>query len=98
VDGALVEARAAGRRGELALASRVLTEAVQRQPDNPDVWYGVARLELALGDVPKMRAAARRMLVLDPVGSIGRIFFLWNDLGVHSATATGTPLPPTALP
>jgi hypothetical protein len=33
------------------------------------------------------------MIRLDPVGSAGRLFFLSNDLGVRSTTATGTPLP-----
>jgi O-Antigen ligase len=94
VDPLLLEARAAGRRGQFQLASRVLTEAVHRQPDNPNVWLGVARLELARGDIPAMRAAARRMLELDPVAPVGTYFFLLNDLGVRSATATGTPLPP----
>jgi hypothetical protein len=94
VDGLLLEARAAGRRGQFALASSVLTDAVHRQPGNPGVWLGVARLELARGDVPAMRAAARHMLELDPVAPIGRFFFLSNDLGVRSATATGTPLTP----
>jgi hypothetical protein len=94
VDPLLLEARAAGRRGQFALASKLLTDAVHRQPDNPDVWFGVARLELARGDVPAMRAAARHMLELDPVAPAGRFFFLSNDLGVRSATATGTPLFP----
>jgi uncharacterized protein HemY len=94
VDPLLLEARAAGRRGQFALASKLLTDAVHRQPDNPDVWFGVARLELARGDVPAMRAAARHMLELDPVAPAGRFFFLSNDLGVRSATATGTPLSP----
>jgi uncharacterized protein HemY len=93
VDGLLLEARAAGRRGQFRLASEVLTDAVHRQPDNPDVWVGVARLELARGDIPAMRAAARHILELDPVAPTGRFFFLFNDLGVRSATATGTPLP-----
>jgi tetratricopeptide (TPR) repeat protein len=94
VDALLLEARAAGRRGQFNLASEVLTEAVHRQPDNPNVWLGVARLELARGDIPAMRAAARKMLVLDPVAPVGTYFFLLNDLGVRSATATGTPLTP----
>ena len=94
VDPLLLEARAAGRNGQFALASKVLTQAVERQPDNPNVWLGVARLELARGDIPAMRAAARRMLMLDPVAPVGTYFFLLNDLGVRSATATGTPLPP----
>jgi hypothetical protein len=94
VDPLLLEARAAGRSGQFALASQVLTEAVHRQPDNPNVWLGVARLELARGDIPAMRAAASRMLVLDPVAPVGTYFFLLNDLGVRSATATGTPLTP----
>jgi hypothetical protein len=94
VDPLLLEGRAAGRSGQFGLASRVLTEAVHRQPDNPNVWLGVARLELARGDIPAMRAAARRMLQLDPVAPVGAYFFLLNDLGVRSATATGTPLPP----
>ena len=94
VDPLLLESRAAGRRGQFALASRVLTDAVHRQPDNPNVWLGVARLELARGDIPAMRAAARRMLELDPVAPVGTYFFLLNDLGVRSATATGTPLTP----
>jgi hypothetical protein len=93
VDPLLLEARAAGRSGQFRLASQVLTEAVQRQPGNPNVWLGVARLELARGDVPAMQAAARRMLALDPVAPAGTYFFLLNDLGVRSATATGTPLP-----
>jgi hypothetical protein len=90
----LLEARAAGRRGQFALASTLLTDAVHRQPDNPDVWVGVARLEFARDDVPAMRAAAGHVLALDPVAPIGRFFFLLNDLGVRSATATGTPLTP----
>lgn len=94
VDALLVEARAAGRSGQFVLASRVLTDAVHRQPDNPNVWLGVARLELARGDIPAMREAARRMLELDPVAPAGTYFFLLNDLGVRSATATGTPLAP----
>jgi tetratricopeptide (TPR) repeat protein len=94
VDALLLEARAAGRRGQFNLASEVLTEAVHRQPDNPNVWLGVARLELARGDIAAMRAAARKMLVLDPVAPVGTYFFLLNDLGVRSATATGTPLTP----
>jgi hypothetical protein len=94
VDPLLLEARAAGRRGQFALASQVLTDAVHRQPDNPNVWLGVARLELARGDIPAMRAAAGRMLRLDPVAPAGTYFFLLNDLGVRSATATGTPLRP----
>jgi hypothetical protein len=40
VDALLLEARAAGRRDEFALASQRLTEAVHRQPDNPVVWLG----------------------------------------------------------
>jgi tetratricopeptide (TPR) repeat protein len=94
VDPLLLEARAAGRRGQFVLASSVLTDTVQRQPDNPNVWLGVARLELARGDIQAMRAAARRMLALDPVAPLGTYFFLLNDLGVRSATATGTPLTP----
>lgn len=93
VDALLLEARAAGRRGQFGLASQRLTDAVHRQPDNPQVWLAVAKLELARDDVPAMRAAARRAIKLDPVGSAGRFFFLANDLGVRSATATGTPLP-----
>jgi O-antigen ligase len=94
VDPLLLEARAAGRSGQFPLASQVLTDAVHRQPDNPNVWLGVARLELARGDIPAMRAAAQRMLQLDPVASAGTYFFLLDDLGVRSATATGTPLSP----
>ncbi|MFL5894019.1 MAG: O-antigen ligase family protein [Thermoleophilaceae bacterium] len=93
VDGLLLESRAAVRRTQFRLAARLLTDAVHRQPDNPDVWFDVGRLELIAGNLAKMRAAARRMLVLDPVGSYGRVFFLSNDLGARSATATGTPLP-----
>ena len=40
-----------------------------------------------------MRAAAHRMLVLDPRNPTGAFFFLANDLGVRSASATATPLP-----
>jgi hypothetical protein len=93
VDALLLDARVASIRRQLGLASSLLTEAIHRQPDNPSVWLGVARLELARADIPAMRAAARRALELDPVGAQARLFFLANDLGVRSASATATPLP-----
>jgi cytochrome c-type biogenesis protein CcmH/NrfG len=94
VDALLLRARVAGRQAQFGDAAAALRKAVQREPDDPDVWLGVARFDLARGDIPALLQASRTMLRLDPVGSFGRFFFYAADFGVRSATATGTPLSP----
>jgi predicted TPR repeat methyltransferase len=94
VDALLLNARLAGRQARFSDAAALLRKAVERQPDDPNVWYGVARFDLARGDIPALLQASRTMLRLDPTGSFGRFFFYAADFGVRSATATGTPLTP----
>jgi O-Antigen ligase len=94
VEPLLLQARVAGRQARFPDAAAVLDEALRRQPDNPDVWFAVARFDLARGDIPALLQASHTMLRLDPVGSLGRFFYYAADLGVRSATATGTPLAP----
>lgn len=93
VEPIFVAATAAQKRGEFTRASYLLGEAVRRQPDNPETWFRLAPLELLRGDLAKMEAAAYRILELDPQADVARFFFLANDIGQRSATATGTPLP-----
>lgn len=94
VDALLLEARVAGRVQQFPVAAAALRQAVSRQPDNPDVWFGVARFDVARQDIPGLLVAVNRMLELDPVGRFPILFYFAADLGVRSATATGTPLPP----
>ena len=98
VDALLLDAQVAGIRHQFGFASELLTDAIHRQPDNPDVWLGIARFELGRGDTAAMRTAASHALKLDPENPAGLLFFLANDLGVRSATATGTPLPTASQP
>ena len=89
-------------RGQLLEARRHLLRAVDRQPDNPDVWYRLTGIALALSDSRGFRHAAQKMLELDPANGSARALasraegFLTPP--ERSATATGTPLPAVQAP
>ncbi len=85
-------------RGRLLDARRYLLEAVDRQPYSTFAWQRLLQLALKTADRPGARAATRRLLELDPVGSgtlalAGRLA-LFEVPVAGSPTATGTPLSP----
>jgi len=98
VRGLLAAAAIEQGRGRLLDARRHLLEAVERQPYSSAAWERLLRLTLSTADRPGARAAARRLLELDPVGTparalAGRLVLFGVPAG-SSPTATGTPLSP----
>ncbi len=85
-------------RGRLLDARRFLLDAVERQPYSAAAWQRLLELALKTADRQGARAAARRLLELDPIGSgtrtlAGRLVLFEVPAG-GSPTATGTPLRP----
>ena len=85
-------------RGRLLDARRYLLDAVDRQPYSAVAWQRLLELALKTADREGARAAARRLLELDPIGSgtralAGRLV-LFEVPAAGSPTATGTPLSP----
>jgi hypothetical protein len=98
VSSLLAAADLAQNRGRLVDARRYLLQAVERQPYDVTAWRRVLRLALDTRDRPGGRAAARRLLELDPIGPgtlalVGQ-FALFSVPASGSPTATGTPLSP----
>jgi O-antigen ligase len=93
----VVGASIAQGRGRLLDARRLLLQAADRAPEDPEVWFRLAGIALQLADRPGFRDAARRALELDPVSASARALAQRAEqLAVSpaaSATAAGTPLP-----
>jgi O-antigen ligase len=94
----LAAADLAQNRGRLLDARRHLLEAVDRQPYSVTAWRRLMNLALDTADRRGARAAARRLLELDPIGKgtlalVGRLV-LFSVPASGSATASGTPLSP----
>lgn len=96
----LVAAALAQNRGRLLDARRYLLQAVDRQPYDVTAWRRLLSLAIDMADRPGARAAAQRLLQLDPLGItdgtlplVGRLT-LFSVPASGSATATGTPLSP----
>jgi hypothetical protein len=85
-------------RGRLLDARRFLLDAADRQPYNATVWFRLLELALKTADRPGAKAATRRLLELDPVGSGSRALAAglarFEVPAAGSPTATGTPLSP----
>ncbi len=100
----LAAANLAQNRGRLVDARRYLLQAVERQPYDVTAWRRLMALALQTADRRGAKAAAKRLLELDPIGAgtlalVGRLV-LFSVPANGSATATGTPLSPayTAAP
>jgi O-antigen ligase len=94
----LAAADLAQNRGRLLDARRYLLQAVDRQPYSVTAWRRLMNLALDTADRRGARAAARRLLELDPIGKgtlalVGRLV-LFSVPASGSPTATGTPLSP----
>ena len=88
-------------RGRLFDARRFLLQAVDRQPYSSVAWQRLLQLALNTADRPGAKAAARRLLELDPIGKgtlalTARVALFEAPAG-SSPTATGTPLSPRAV-
>jgi hypothetical protein len=85
-------------RGRLFDARSFLLDAVDRQPDNTVAWQRLLALAFKTADRPGAKAAARRLLELDPIGKEARALAarlaLFEVPAAGSPTATGTPLSP----
>jgi O-antigen ligase len=95
----LAGATVAERRRRWDRAADLLLEAARRQPENPEVWMRLGRLQFLFGDAPGALAAAERGLALDPYDP--QLALLAVRAGIDeraSASATGTPLPEVAAP
>jgi len=94
----LAAAALAEGRDRLLHARRFLLDAADRQPYNSTVWYRLLELALKTADRRGARAAARRLLELDPIGSGSRVLAgrlaLFEVPAAGSPSATGTPLSP----
>ena len=94
----LASAAIAEGRGRLLDARGFLLEAVDRQPYSSAAWFRLLELALKTADRPGAKAAARRLLELDPIGSGARALAarlaLFEVPAAGSPTATGTPLSP----
>jgi hypothetical protein len=92
VDPVLAAVTIAHERGRYAQVADLLEEAVERQPDNPDVWLRVYFTQLLTDDTPARILALRRVLQLDPQVEKGSLHAVLGDVAASSASATGTPL------
>ena len=104
VSSLLAAASLAQNRGRLLDARRYLLQAVDRQPYSLTAWRRLMQLALLTADRRGAKAAAERLLELDPLGKgtlalTGRLV-LFSVPANGSPTATGTPLTPayTAAP
>ena len=94
----LASAAIAEGRGRLLDSRGFLLDAVDRQPYSVVAWQRLLELALKTADRQGARAAASRLLELDPIGSgtlalTGRLV-LFEVPAASSPTATGTPLSP----
>jgi hypothetical protein len=82
----------AQKRGRYTEVADLLEEAVDRQPQNPDVWLRAFLVQQFLDDAPAKFATVRKVLALDPHDETIPIGAVAGDVAARSATATGTPL------
>ena len=95
----LAAADLAQNRGRLLDARRYLLDAVERQPYSLIAWRRIMGLALVTADRRGAKAAAARLLELDPIGTRGTLplvsrLVLFQVPASGSGTATGTPLSP----
>ena len=88
----------AQRRGRYEEVADFVEEAVERQPENPDVWLRAYSVQQFVDDAPARIASVRRMLELDPHESRIPFDTVAGDVAARSASATGTPLVVEVLP
>ena len=88
----------AQKRGRLEEVAELVEEAVERQPENPDVWLRAYSVQHFVDDAPARIASVRRVLELDPHEGSVPFDAVLGDVAARSASATGTPLVVAVLP
>ena len=88
----------AQKRGRYEEVADLVEEAVERQPENPDVWLRAYAVQLSVDDVPARITSLRRALELDPHDESVPLDAAMADVAPRSASATGTPLVAEVLP
>ena len=88
----------AQKRGRYEEVADLVEEAVDRQPENPDVWLRAYSVQQFVDDAPARIASVRRMLELDPHESRLPFHAVAGAVAARSASATGTPLVLEVLP
>ena len=92
IDPVLAAVTIAQKRGRYEEVADLLEEAVDRQPENPDVWMRIYVVQQLTDDVPARMATLRKILELDPHEDSIPFDAVAGDVSAASATATGTPL------
>ena len=67
VEPLFAQAAIAERGNQPRRAARLLVDAVEKQPDNPDAWSRLRRFQVLLDDTSAEIASLRVLLELDPV-------------------------------
>ncbi|MFL5867856.1 MAG: O-antigen ligase family protein, partial [Thermoleophilaceae bacterium] len=94
VEPLLAGSAAAQRLGDYRRSGQLLHQAIDREPDNPEPWYELARLEAGFDNLPAAYTAALTAYSLNQADrSIFALLVLLSVEEGRSATATGTPLP-----
>ncbi len=95
VDPLFAQASIAERGNQPRKAARLLVDAVDLQPDNPDTWNRLLRFQALLDDTSAAVASLNVLFELDPVLGYRRavVFPVLAYDPDRSASATGTPLP-----
>lgn len=95
VDPLFAQASIAERGNQPRKAARLLVDAVDLQPDNPDAWNRLLRFQALLDDTPGAVASLDALFGLDAVLGYRRavVFPALSYDPDRSASATGTPLP-----
>ena len=88
----------AQKRGRVGEAGDLIEEAVDRQPENPDVWLRAYAVQQFIDDAPARIASVRRLFELDPHEDRIPFSAVSGDVATRSASATGTPLVVEVLP
>ena len=88
----------AQKRGRYAEVADLLEEAVDRQPENPDVWLRAYVVQQFIDDAPARIASVKKVLELDPHEDLIVVDTVAGDVAAQSASATGTPLVVEVLP
>ena len=88
----------AQKRGRYAEVADLLEEAVDRQPENPDVWLRAYVVQHFIDDAPARIASVKKVLELDPHEDLIVFDTVAGDVAAQSASATGTPLVVEVLP
>jgi hypothetical protein len=88
----------AQKRGRYEEVADLIEEAVERQPENPEVWLRAYAVQQFVDDAPARIASLRRALELDPHDESVSFDAVSADVAPQSASATGTPLVAEVLP